>query len=481
MIYNLQIPSRLILSTTEKSAWTGQLSFRPVIAPEVPNPAHPGPQVGELLLESTQPETKQLWVSLGIGENLTSSTFRKAGESCGQWLVEHQAQDIGLEADFFDTLGVASGLEAFCEGLLFGAFRFDRHKSKTSTSSPVQVHVLCKGETSQMEARLKRVTATMKGVNLAREWSHEPANIINPLTLVTRAHELANQTGLKCTVLGKHELEKLGAGAILSVGLGSNSPSQLIILEHPGRGKQEDSAPVVIAGKAITFDTGGYSLKDKSGIVGMKFDKCGGMAIFGIMQAVAKLELDIPVVGIIAAAENMISSEAYRPNDIITSLSGKTIEIISTDAEGRMVLADALTYAGQQFKPRTLIDLATLTGGAAIALGKVRAGLMSNNEALAGALFNAGERTDERLWQLPLDDDYFDLIRGHDSDLKNSAGLNLAHTIVGGMFLKEFVPEGIPWAHIDLANMAISSQKNNTQKDATAFGVRLVLDFLSSL
>jgi leucyl aminopeptidase len=480
MTKKLQIPSRLVLTTTRISDWKSNLSINPITSPEQPSPSQPGQKVGDLLLKTTQNGPAKLWVSLGNRENLTSSTIRKAGESCGQWLVEHHAQDVGIEVSLFAMLGVEFGLDAFCEGLMYGAFRFDRHKSTTNTSSPVQVQVLTEGN-GRLEDRLKRVTVTMNGVNLAREWSHEPANVINPITLAQRAKDLSTHTDLKCTVLGKHELEELGAGAILSVGLGSKTPSQLIILEHPSHGEQKGSAPVVIAGKAITFDTGGYSLKDKTGIVGMKFDKCGGMAVFGIMQAVAELELDIPVVGIIAAAENMISSEAYRPNDIITSLCGKTIEIISTDAEGRMVLADALTYAGRQFKPRALIDLATLTGGVAVALGKVRAGLMSNNEALAGALFNAGERTQERLWQLPLDDDYFELIRGHDSDLKNSAGLNLAHTIVGGMFLKEFVPEGIPWAHIDIANLAIRSQKNNTQKDATGFGVRLLVDYLSSL
>ena len=369
-------------------------------------------------------------------------------------------------------------MDSFCEGLLFGAFQFDRHKSSAKVSAPVQVKIRTKGEAAHIASRLKRVSATTKGVNLAREWSHEPANVINPLTLAERAEVLAERIGLKCTLLGKTDLEALGAGAILSVGLGSKTPSQLIILEHPGHGKRKDSAPVVIVGKAITFDTGGYSLKDKVGIVGMKFDKCGGMAVFGIMQAVAELNLDTPVIGIVAAAENMISSEAYRPNDIITSLSGNTIEIISTDAEGRMVLADALTYAGQQFKPRALIDLATLTGGVSVALGNVRAGLMANNDDLANALFNAGERTQERLWRLPLDDDYFELIQGHDSDLKNSSGANLAPTIVGGMFLKEFVPAGIPWAHIDIANMAISKKKNNRQKDATGFGVRLILEYL---
>jgi leucyl aminopeptidase len=205
------------------------------------------------------------------------------------------------------------------------------------------------------------------------------------------------------------------------------------------------------------------------------------MAVLGIMHAVAALALPIRVIGIVAAAENMISSYAYRPNDIIKSLSGKTIEIISTDAEGRMVLSDALTYASQELKPRAIIDLATLTGGVVTALGKVRAGLMSTDDKLAQALTAAGERCDELLWRLPLDDDYFELIKGSDSDLKNSAGAPLASAIVGGTFLKQFVLNDIPWAHIDIAGMATVEKGPGMGKAATGFGVRLVVDYLENL
>jgi len=214
----------------------------------------------------------------------------------------------------------------------------------------------------------------------------------------------------------------------------------------------------------------------------MKYDKSGGAAVLGIMQAVASTRPTMPVVGIVAAAENMISAEAYRPNDIIRALSGKTIEIISTDAEGRLVLADALTYAHTQFQPRAIIDLATLTGGIVVALGNVRAGLMSNNEQLAEALMTAGARTHERLWRMPLDDDYFELIKGDDSDIKNSSGKRQAHPIVGGIFLKQFVPDDIPWAHLDIAGPATTeTDLPYCPKGATGVGVRLVLEYLHGL
>jgi leucyl aminopeptidase len=314
---------------------------------------------------------------------------------------------------------------------------------------------------------------------LTREWSHEPPNVINPVTLAERAQALADETSLSCTIFDDKKLEEMGAGALLSVGLGSKTPSHMIMLEHVGSGVAADAQPVVVVGKAITFDTGGYSLKSVQGIVGMKFDKCGGMAVIGILKAAAALDLPLRVIGLVPAAENMISSYAYRPNDIITSLSGKTIEIISTDAEGRLILSDALTYASTELNPRAVIDLATLTGGVVVALGKVRAGVMSTDDDLAAALAEAGDRSGERVWRLPLDEAYFELIKGNDSDLKNSAGKPLASSIVGGTFLKQFVLNDVPWAHIDIAGTAWTDQGGGTR--ATGFGVRLVLDYLQNL
>lgn len=471
----LQIPPRLTLKTTPKVDWEAALTLLPVPAPEIPSPDKPSRQVGDILVGSGE-----MQVSIGPANKLKTSKIRKAGKSAAIWLIKHRATVIGLPASAFNNLKIDHALEAFCEGLCLGAFHFDIHKSKKD-KSPITVYLLTEvGDTATAE-KITRVGTLVAGVNLAREWSHEPPNVINPVTLAERAQALAAETGLKCTVFDQDKLNQMGAGAILSVGLGSKTPSQMILLEHVGRDKDVDSPPVVVVGKAITFDTGGYSLKTKQGIVGMKFDKCGGMAVLGIMQAVAALNLPTRVIGIVAAAENMISSTAYRPNDIITSLSGKTIEIISTDAEGRMVLSDALTYASTDLKPRAIIDLATLTGGVVTALGQVRAGLMSTDDELADGLTAAGERCDELLWRLPLDEEYFELIRGSDSDLKNSAGKPLASSIVGGTFLKQFVLNDIPWAHIDIAGMATVEKGPGGGKSATGFGVRLVVDYLENL
>ena len=473
---DIQIPSSLILEAKKENDWDGNLLLVPIAAPIKNTPEKPGKTIGDVLLVAG--EIKNLLISLGGAEKISAKTIRKAGEATAKWLVSHQASNVGLRAAAFSGFQIENALDAFCEGLLLGAFSFDRHKSQRNHVERISVHVLADGDFSALQEKIPRITAIVDGVNLARELSHEPPNVINPVSLAERAKTLAAETGLKCAIFGEKELTEMGAGAILSVGLGSKTPSQMIILEHAGHGARAEEAPVVVVGKAITFDTGGYSLKTVKGIVGMKFDKSGGMAVMGIMKAVAALNLPIPVIGIVAAAENMISADAYRPNDIIRSLSGKTIEIISTDAEGRMVLSDALTYASAELKPRAIIDLATLTGGVLVALGKVRAGLMSTDDDLANALSAAGDRTDERLWRFPLDDEYFQLVKGHDSDLRNSAGLPLATSIMGGIFLKQFVMNDIPWAHLDIAGMATVQKTALGPKKATGFGVRLVLDYL---
>lgn len=473
---------RLQLSVMLRSEWYGEVLLLPMPADPEGQLGRPGKQAGEVLLVEAPTGERKLLVSLGPQDRLSSESFRRAGGAAGKWLSERKVASAAVHALTVQGLGGEAGLIAFCEGLLLGAYSFERHKSDLETKRPMEVALLAEEDVQPLQAIAGRVQAIASGVYLARDLAHEPPNVINPVTLAERARHLAEAKGLKFILLDESRLRELGAGAILSVGQGSRTPSQMCILEYPGQPGHESDAPVIVVGKAITFDTGGYSLKDRAGMVGMKYDKSGGSNVLGIMQAVAELKPVTPVVGIVAAAENMISSEAYRPNDIIRSLSGKTIEIISTDAEGRMVLADALTYAHTHYKPRAIIDLATLTGGIVIALGKVRAGLMSNNDALAESLFAAGERTHERLWRMPLDDDYFELIKGVDSDLVNSSSERGAHPIVGGVFLKQFVPDEVPWAHLDIAGPATTEKDTPyCPKGATGFGVRLVLEYILSL
>jgi leucyl aminopeptidase len=361
--------------------------------------------------------------------------------------------------------------------LLLGSFRFDRLKSKKDEPTPATISFL----NESFASTLAQATIICDAANLTRAWAHEPANIINPVTLAERVQELAKEVGLKCTILDDKQLTEMGAGAIVAVGQGSQTPSRLIVLEYQPPAKSE-AQPVALVGKAITFDTGGYSIKTTMGMVGMKYDKCGAMAVIGTMVAAAKLKLATPIVGVLAASENMISNIAYRPNDILKTLSGKTVEIISTDAEGRLVLCDALAYAQQTFKPRVMIDLATLTGGVVTALGSTRAGLFSNRDEVANALFKAGEQTHERLWRLPLDDEYFEIIKSTDADMKNSAGVAKASPIVGATFLKQFVNDETPWAHLDIAGVSDwDSEMPYCPAGASGFGVRLLVEYLRGL
>lgn len=455
------------------------LLIRPALAPETPAATAPGSEAGDIrALEGS------FVLSLGAQKKLSAEMVRRAGGALAKWLAKNRVTESTLELTPLFGLGMPpfSAFSSLVEGLLLGAFTFQKHKSSQQESAcSLNLRFEANGVLSQqaLEALLQQTSIACEAVNLSRAWAHEPANIINPVTLAERAQKLAAEYGLKCVILDDKQLDEMGAGAIVAVGKGSATPSRLIVLEYAGKSAEK---PVALVGKAITFDTGGYSLKPVDGIVGMKYDKCGGVTVIATLMAAARLGLKTPLVGIVAAAENMVSDVAYRPNDILKTLSGKTVEIVSTDAEGRLVLCDALTYAQKNYQPQALIDLATLTGGVVIALGSTRAGLMYNDEALAQALFESGERVHERLWRLPLDDEYFELIKGDDADMKNSSGIRKAHPVTGGIFLKQFVADEVPWAHLDIAGTADSDRDGPyCQKGATGFGVRLLLDYLQGL
>jgi leucyl aminopeptidase len=333
-----------------------------------------------------------------------------------------------------------------------------------------------------------------ESVNLARALAATPPNVANPAHLVELAKRVAKETGMACKVIDAASARKLGMGGLVAVGQAGSTPPALIALEwnggrparQPGKGQGKAKAgPVLLVGKAITFDTGGYSLKDAKGMLGMKYDKCGGAAVLGAMHAIASLKLPVHVVGLIAAAENMVDSTAYRPNDIITHHNGVTCEITNTDAEGRLVLADALAYGCRTYRPAAVIDLATLTGGVIVALGSITAGLFCNHAQLRARVMDAGDDTGERLWHLPLWDEHRDLMRGSHSDLVNSSVKvdRDCHPIQGAAYLSYFVapdadpskPGSLPWAHIDIAGVANVKQGSALyEAGPTGWGVRLL-------
>jgi len=420
-----------------------------------------------------------LLIHLNSPTGFPDDYFRKLGAGIYDELAQLNYSDFLLDLAGPAEFQQKTFRKALFEGMLFKSFHFDKYLSNKQAAPAITVWVdYPPSAAADAKNEILTVQKVCAAQNFARSWAHEPPNIINPVTLAERAVHFAQENNLELTILDDEQLESMGAGAIYSVGKGSATPSRMLIMKYAGK---ISAPPVVVIGKAITFDTGGYSLKTKDGMLTMKYDKSGAMAVFGILQAAASLKLETPVIGIIAAAENMVAGNAYRPSDIITSLSGKTIEIISTDAEGRMVLADAITYACENLAPRAILDIATLTGGVVVSLGKVRAGVMGSDKSLIDALCEAGERSGERLWPFPLDDEYLNLIKGTDSDLKNSAGKPQASAIIGGTFLKQFLTKEIPWAHIDIAGMSNVEKHPYFRTGGTGFGVRLVVDYLQNL
>jgi leucyl aminopeptidase len=473
-------------SVVLSDAWRGDLLLQFLPAGEGDPPGALSKEIGELQFSPSggaagESGARVAQVSLGEKGRVERHTIRKAAMKAARWAYGRGFARVGIDGGGLAPLGIEGAGATALEGFLMGTFEYTRMKSDVPQGPIPALSLLIERPDPDLERRVSQIERIVASANMAREWAHEPPNVVNPVSLAERCRILADERGLKIQVFDEAELAEMGAGAILAVGMGSGTPPRLIILEWPGEPEAGDSPPTAVVGKTITFDTGGYSLKTRDGMLGMKYDKWGGMAVAGVMRAAADLGLKNRVIGVIAAAENALSERAYRPNDIVRTLSGKTVEVISTDAEGRLVLADALTYVERTYRPRAAIDLATLTGGVVVALGPYRAGLMSNDDALCQALSAAGERTHERLWRLPLDEDYFKLIKGYDSDLRNSGGRQ-AQPITAGMFLRQFVEPEIPWAHIDVAGVAtVKEYKVHSPQRATGFGVRLLADYLLSL
>jgi leucyl aminopeptidase len=315
-----------------------------------------------------------------------------------------------------------------------------------------------------------QASATVAGIELAKEWGNRPSNHATPTMLGEAARELAALPRIQCEVLGPKEVAKLGMGSFMGVAQGSDEPLRFIVLRYQGAAKS--AAPVVLVGKGITFDTGGVSIKPAADMDEMKYDMCGAASVLGVFRALGEIRPAINVVGLIPSCENMVSGRALKPGDVVTSMSGQTIEVLNTDAEGRLVLCDALTYA-QRFSPRAVIDIATLTGACVVALGGVRSGLFSSDDALADALSEAGERALDRCWRMPLDDDYAEGLKTSYADVANIGG-RAGGAVTAAKFLQRFATD-FPWAHLDIAGTA---WKSGAAKGSTGRPVGLLLAYL---
>ncbi|ARN73769.1 leucyl aminopeptidase [Oceanicoccus sagamiensis] len=360
------------------------------------------------------------------------------------------------------------------EALIKACYRFEPYKSSNKSPCKLTKLTLITSDKSQLASLKKGLRigrAIGGGAALARDLGNTPPNICNPVYLSKQAKAMARgQDNLKVTIIDEKTMAEMGMHSLLSVGRGSAQPSQLIVMEY--QGGKKDEAPYALVGKGITFDSGGISLKPGAAMDEMKFDMCGAAAVFGALHSVLTLQLKINLVCVVAAAENMPSADASRPGDIVTSLSGKTIEILNTDAEGRLVLCDALTYV-QRYQPKTIIDLATLTGAVIIALGREATGLMSNDDQFAQTLLAAGQQSGDRVWQLPLWPEYGKLLESPFADIANLGGIE-AGTITAGYFLGEFT-QGQTWAHLDIAGTAWVKGEH---KGATGAPVGLLTEYL---
>lgn len=437
-------------------------------------------KAGQTLLLHNLPGLKAervLLVGSGKDEALGDRAWRKLAASVATVLKGLGGSDAVLALDDIAVTGRDGHYGKYrllAETLLDSGYVFDRYKSqKAEPRALKKITVLtAKAGQGEVERAVKHATAIATGMAFTRDLGNLPPNVCHPSFLAEQAKDLGKaHKGLKVEVLDEKKIKDLGMGAFYAVGQGSDQPPRLIVLNYQGGKKNEK--PFVLVGKGITFDTGGISLKPGAGMDEMKYDMCGAASVFGTLRAVLELQLPINLVCLLACAENMPSGGATRPGDIVTTMSGQTVEILNTDAEGRLVLCDALTYA-ERFKPQAVIDIATLTGACIVALGSHTSGLMGNSDELVGQLLDAGKRADDRAWQLPLFDEYQEQLDSPFADIANIGGPK-AGTITAGCFLSRFAKQ-YSWAHLDIAGTAwVSGGKD---KGASGRPVPLLTQYL---
>lgn len=418
-----------------------------------------------------------LLVGLGEKKEITLDTIRKAAAMAANKAVELNCKTLAvlLTQDSGKKLESARLGQAITEGSYFGSYRYDEYITDCEKSRPKQLNVTIHDDVTPSGIKLGSIVSQAQ--SYARTIANRPGNVINPVSLALEAKKMARQTpGLSCTVFDDKKLKEIGAGGILAVGAGSASKPRMIVLKYKAPVKSgKKPAKVALVGKAVTFDSGGISIKPSAGMEEMKFDKSGGIAVLGAMKAIAGVKPAVDVYGIIPSAENMPGGSSYRPGDIITTLSGKTVEINNTDAEGRMILCDGIHYAVTQ-KCDTIIDIATLTGACVVALGKTMAGVMGSDDKLIAQLKQASEATGEKIWHLPCDDDFLEQMKSKVADLKNT-GSRWGGASTAAAFLREFTA-GTSWAHIDMAGMDMfAGNRKLTGPGSAGFGVRLLTEW----
>jgi leucyl aminopeptidase len=429
--------------------------------------------VSEQFIEENGAHRRLLVV--GVGPNGDQAAEKLGGTAVARLLRSGEKKAVidvsGYDADKAARVGLAAALRSW---------RHDRYRTKLKDNQkPTLEEVVIVGGAQGAEERYtSRWAPVVEGVSLTRELVTEPANIIYPETFVERVRASLKDTGVEIEVLDRAQMEKLGMGALLGVAQGSVREGRLLILKWNGGGQ---GAPTAFVGKGVTFDTGGISIKPAAGMEAMKWDMGGAGAVAGALKALSLRKAKANVVGICGLVENMPGGNAQRPGDVVTTMSGQTVEVINTDAEGRLVLADAVTYVQRNYKPSTIIDLATLTGAILISLGHEWAGLFSNNEELASELKKAADESGDKLWRMPLAEPFDRLIDSPIADMKN-VGPREGGSITAAQFIQRFIENGVRWAHVDMAGKAWSDKASSTyEKGATGFGVRLLDQYVEDV
>lgn len=410
-----------------------------------------------------------LLVGMGEAKDLTEEKARQAGGHVWQRLKTEKSQKTTIThvipADLFPKIELT---RAFAEGLLLAAYEFNKYKSqgakagepeskesKTKEQGTITFLFLTSEKASKqsLDRDFLRIKAMAESVKVTRDWSNEPSNVGTPEFYAEQAKKLAKAHGLKCKILTEKDAAREKMGLFLGVGQGADREGRIVVLEYTPKGRSKNTKTVALVGKGITFDSGGISLKPSLKMEEMKNDMTGAATVMGAIMLAAHWKVKNRVVAFMGFTENMPSGHAIQPGNIITSRSGKTVEIINTDAEGRLILADVLDYA-QDFKPDAIVDIATLTGAVTIALGRYCCAVLGNDDALINDLRKSSEATGEKIWQLPLFDEYFDDLKSDTADMKNSANDSLGGTIRGATFLKQFIKKNVKWAHLDIAATA---------------------------
>lgn len=451
--------------------------------------------VMELVDASAKKRRCVLVVGVGSVDKISADAFRQAGGVIAKFARKGRMKSVAILTPAASGLVLKGELdssasaEAAINGFLLANFRYEEYKGtaskqKLEDDGPKQIAVTlvaAGSEAASIQKAANRAGIMADAQNFARTIASRPGNNISPPTLAKVAENLGKEVGLSVRVLDEKQMAKLGMGGILAVGGASSRPPRMIVLEHKPA-KSAKTKPLLVIGKAITFDSGGISIKPADKMQRMIFDKCGAMAVLGLMYAVAKLKLPVHVVGVLSSAENTLGGDAYRPGDILRMFNGVTVEVTNTDAEGRLVLADALAWGIATYKPAAVVDLATLTGGVVVALGDTMAGVMTNSDVLLKQIQSAANVAAEKIWQLPIGEDQREQIKSEPADILNAAGRE-ASPLQGGAFLSYFVPQdgSTPWVHIDIAGVAWTEKELPYYvKGATGWGVRTLIEWVSS-